>query len=141
MYKSKKIYFAVVLVIILVLNTSASVFAAASKYGPYYVRPANTGDFGGFVVDLDSGQSSFSFTDYKVYGLHSGEEALIKWTISDLNTNEDVLTFFKGDVTTSSDFMVTGLKSGGTYSVSWESMNNYDVVGGTYITVYGTSWQ
>lgn len=167
MNKSRKLFASLLLSTSLILTTGTSIFAspatstptvseiengstvqqgdfstaAISEYGPFYVRPTGTGQYDTFWVDLDSGQTSFAFTRYKVYGLHSGQQASIRWTIEDESTGEVVLRFTKGDVTTDSTFFVSNLRAGGTFKVTWESLNSNAVVGGTYIQAYGYAWK
>ena len=119
----------------------SSVFVASSTYGPYNVRPTSAGQYGGFTVSLNSGVSSFLFYNYKVYGLHSNEKASIKWTVTDASTGEERLSWVEGDVTSYKTFGVYGLPSGKTYDVNWVSLNDNDVVGGTYVQVDGYAYQ
>ncbi|KFN12161.1 MAG: hypothetical protein E7L01_02375 [Paenibacillus macerans] len=113
---------------------------AYSEYGPFYVRSENVGEYGGFTVVLNSGVTSFYLSDYKVYGVHAGEKAHIMWTFTDFNTGKVLLNKSIGDTTTPTDFLVSGLPSGATINVSWQNMDNTDVVGGTYVLVDGYAY-
>ncbi|WP_339224260.1 hypothetical protein [Paenibacillus sp. FSL H8-0332] len=141
MRKPKKLVFSFLLSLILILATGSSVFAQVSTFGPFYVRPTSAGQFDGFTVDLDSGQTTFVLKDYKVYGVHSGQKASIRWTVTDVDTGVPVLSWVEGDVTVAKDIGVTNLSPGKVYSVSWVSLNSNSVVGGTYVSVYGYAYQ
>ncbi|RNB70860.1 hypothetical protein EDM52_16410 [Brevibacillus invocatus] len=121
----------------MLFSSLTPVFAAEARYGPFYIRPTDKGDYDGAYIHLSSGVDEFS-VDYNYYGVHAGEKAHITWTLYD--SNGDVVEFRdygEGDAEKGSSLGFYNLEPGTRYQLIWESLTNNDTVGGFYVNVDG----
>ncbi len=61
---------------------------AIKKWGPYWVRPRNVGDYDGASVYTNPGVTTFQITDLQMIGVHNNESAYFTMSITDFNTGE-----------------------------------------------------
>jgi|GEM_PF-2669341 len=137
----KKSLVSMLMAIVLVYTMSVSlVSAAASTYGPFPVRSEDSGDWDVIWVELNTGVTTFSLTNYTIKGIHTGEQAAIKWTL--YNHDGDFVYSWNvvGD-RNDTQFDVSGLEAGAMYQLVWEATTNNDMDGGTKIKVDGRAYQ
>lgn len=138
---NKKSLMIIFLSLVLVMTLSvSSVSAAATEYGGFPVRTEDSGDWGGVWVKLNSGVTSFKMTKYSIKGVHSGEQASIKWTIYN-RYGDFVHTFNVNGDKKNHTVNVIGLEAGALYQLVWEATTDNDMDGWFYVTVDGDYYQ
>ena len=114
---------------------------AVKKWGPYYIRPRNIGDYDGASVYTNSGVKSFQITDVQMVGVHDGEPAYFTLKVTDFTTGNVLWSkTFTEDVKGGS-WDVSNVVPGRTYQVIIESHTNNDTDGGFWLTVDGYAYQ